>query len=114
MTLLSVRYGVPAVLVLLGVLCLFLAPDGTEAEGFALFTGAGVSVLLLNVLHRMGVSGEDDRDREEAARDYFSQHGRWPDEAPAAGRSWRLPQNVATPESEEAARREREGRPPKG
>jgi hypothetical protein len=34
------------------------------------------------VLFRIGVSGDKDRDREEEARDYFSAHGHWPDEAP--------------------------------
>jgi hypothetical protein len=28
----------------------------------------------------MGVSGDADRDREQEARDYFDEHGRWPDE----------------------------------
>ena len=30
------------------------------------------------------VTGRDDRDEEEAARDYFTEHGHWPDEAPSA------------------------------
>jgi len=36
-------------------------------------------VLLLNVLYRIGVEGDKERDREEEAREYFDQHGRWPD-----------------------------------
>jgi hypothetical protein len=36
-------------------------------------------VLLLNVLYRIGVQG----DREEEARRYFDEHGRWPDKQPA-------------------------------
>jgi hypothetical protein len=27
------------------------------------------------------ISGRHDRDREEAAREYFDEHGHWPDEA---------------------------------
>jgi hypothetical protein len=54
--------------------------DGTGAETWAVFTGAGVSVLLLNVLYRMGVEGDGDRDREERAREYFDEHGHWPDQ----------------------------------
>jgi hypothetical protein len=30
------------------------------------------------------LSGRDDRDKEEAAREYFDEHGHWPDEAPSA------------------------------
>jgi hypothetical protein len=101
-----VRYGIPALLVLAGVLCLFVAPSGSQAEGFALFTGAGLSVLLLNVLFRMGVSGDRDRDREEAARAYFAEHGSWPTDTESERRGWRLPENVATPESEARERSE--------
>ena len=75
-----VRYGVPAVLILAGFVCLFVAPGNLAAEGWALFTGAGMAVLLLNMLFRIGIEGERDRDREEAAREYFSEHGRWPGE----------------------------------
>lgn len=30
------------------------------------------------------ISGRYDRDKEEAAREYFDEHGHWPDEAPSA------------------------------
>ena len=29
-------------------------------------------------------AGNGDREAEEAARDYFTEHGHWPDEAPPA------------------------------
>jgi hypothetical protein len=48
--------------------------------------GVAGSVLLLNVLYRVGVSGDAERDREAEARDYFDEHGRWPDEQPPARR----------------------------
>ena len=87
MGLAAARYGIPAALILAGTLCLFIAPSGTEAEGWALFTGAGLAVLLLNALHRLGVDGDADRDREEAARAYFSEHGHWPGEGPPTPRA---------------------------
>ena len=40
---------------------------------------AATAVLLLNVLYRIGVQGDRERDREEEARRYFDEHGRWPD-----------------------------------
>ena len=103
---LFVRYGIPVLLIAAGFVCLAVAPESSRNEGFALFFGSGVSVLLLNVLYRIGVSGDRDRDREVEARDYFSEHGSWPDEDREAGRDrWNLPENVATPESEAAERR---------
>jgi hypothetical protein len=107
-----VRYGIPAVFVLAGLLCLLFAPGNLAVEGWALFTGAGLSVLLLNVLYRMGAQGDTERDREEEARAHFAEHGSWPGEEGQSGsRRWRLPEGIATPESEavERARRD-EGR----
>jgi hypothetical protein len=75
-----VRYGIPAVLILAGFVCLFAAPGNQAAEGWALFTGAGVAVLLVNLLFRIGVEGDRDRGREEEAREYFEEHGHWPGE----------------------------------
>jgi hypothetical protein len=76
--LIAVRYGLPAVVVLGGVIA--LAIDPSSWDGAAAVIGAGLSIALLNVLHRMGVDGDVDRDREAAARAYFDAHGRWPDE----------------------------------
>ena len=103
-----VRYGIPGILVLAGFVCLFAAPEGSQAEGFALFTGAGLSVLLLNVLFRIGVTGDRERDREDRAREHFAEHGSWPADEERPRRRWRQPENIATPESE-AAERERSG-----
>ena len=74
----AVRYGIPAVLVIAGVII-----SGTASlPAGALFISAGTAVLLLNVLHRMGVEGDKDRDKEDAARRYFDEHGHWPDQRP--------------------------------
>jgi hypothetical protein len=79
MTVNFVRYGIPALLVLAGVVAAMWDPEGTGLEAWAMLTGAAVAVLLLNVLHRIGVDGDVDRDREARARSYFDEHGRWPD-----------------------------------
>lgn len=108
------RYLVPGALVLFGVVYAIVDwPRGSDA--FSLFAGAGLALFLLNVLYRLGVEGDFDRDAEEAARDYFSEHGVWPDEQskkPREDRRWRLPDGVATPESEAAPQDGR--RPPHG
>jgi hypothetical protein len=49
------------------------------AAGVALVVVA-LTVWLLNWLYRLGVQSADDRDREERAREYFDEHGRWPGE----------------------------------
>jgi hypothetical protein len=75
-----VRYVLPAAVIFVGIVIFIADPSLIGLEGFVLFTAAGSSILLLNVLHRIGVAGEKDRDAEEEARRYFDEHGRWPDE----------------------------------
>jgi hypothetical protein len=79
-TLLAVRYVLPAVIALAGVIVLIFNRSINGLEGFAMGIGVAGSILLLNVLYRVGVSGDRERDEEEAARVYFDEHGRWPDE----------------------------------
>jgi hypothetical protein len=76
----AVRYVLPALVALAGVLVLILNRSINGLEGFAMGIGVAASILLLNVLYRVGVSGDRERDDEEAARVYFDEHGRWPDE----------------------------------
>ena len=72
-----VRYGIPlALFVTGGVVALTSGTVGLTAG--AMFISAATAVLLLNVLYRIGVEGDKERDREEEARRYFDEHGRWP------------------------------------
>ena len=80
MALLSIRYLLPAILVVVGFVILFVADDSLRWDGWAMCVGAGLALLLLNVLFRYGAKGDEERDAEEAAREYFGKHGRWPDE----------------------------------
>jgi hypothetical protein len=75
-TLNAVRYGIPAALFIAGMV---VWGSGSVAAG-AMFISASTAVLLLNFLFRIGVEGDKERDREEAARRYFDEHGRWPGE----------------------------------
>ena len=77
---LAVRYLLPLLLFLAGIVMLLIEPNSIGLEGFAMATGAALSVLLLNWLFRAGVRGDRERDAEEAAREYYVEHGRWPDE----------------------------------
>lgn len=49
------------------------------AAGVALVVVA-ITVWLLNWLYRLGIQSANDREREEEARRYFDEHGRWPGE----------------------------------
>jgi hypothetical protein len=77
---LAIRYVLPALLFLGGLVLLAIEPNTIGVEGLAMATGAALSVLLLNWMFRAGVSGDEARAREEAAREYFAEHGRWPDD----------------------------------
>jgi hypothetical protein len=82
----AIRYGIPGAILLAGVIVSAVGGRiGVEAG--ALFISAGTAVLLLNVLYRLGVEGDRERDREEEARRFFDEHGHWPDEAPSERRN---------------------------
>jgi ABC-type antimicrobial peptide transport system permease subunit len=85
MALHAVRYGIPLVLLVVGVIVSATAGGVGIAAG-ALFFSAASAVLLLNVLYRIGVQGDEERDREQSARHFFDEHGHWPDEPPSAAR----------------------------
>jgi hypothetical protein len=78
---LFVRYGIGWIMVVAGFVLLALNPGGLGVEGFSMSVGAGLSVLMLNWMFRLGVRGDHERDREEQARRYLQLHGHWPDEA---------------------------------
>ncbi len=78
-----VRYGVPGLIFLAG--CIVAAVDSDHQRGLeigAMLVGSAFAVLLLNLFFRIGAQGEADRDKEEAAREFFDEHGYWPDERP--------------------------------
>ncbi|MBV8944722.1 MAG: hypothetical protein JOZ95_04830, partial [Solirubrobacterales bacterium] len=61
----------------------------------------GLSVLLINFLYRLGVSGDKEREEEERARAYFDEHGEWPEEEERVrSRSWALARGVQTADDE--------------
>jgi hypothetical protein len=76
-----VRTWLPVAIIVAGLVA--AAASGfseTGLEGGALLVSAGLSVWLINLLYRIGVRGDRERDAEDRARAYFAEHGRWPDE----------------------------------
>jgi hypothetical protein len=81
MTLKLVRTWLPVAIILAGfALTVVTGFSETGVEGGALLVSAGLSVWLINVLYRVGVRGDRERDEEDQARAYFAEHGHWPDE----------------------------------
>ena len=74
------RYGLPALLVASGFVILFTVDNNARWDGWAMCVGSGLALFALNWLFRLGARGDAERDAEQAAREYFAQHGRWPDE----------------------------------
>jgi hypothetical protein len=74
----GVRYGIPAAMVIAGIVALVI---GGDAAGFGVvLIGSAFIVLLLNVLFRISIKSNDEREDEERARDTYEREGRWPDE----------------------------------
>lgn len=85
---------------LAGIVALVVGPIEDTLEGGCALIGAGIAIALLNVFYRVGASGKKERDAETAAREYFDEHGEWPEEEERPrGRQWKLPEGVDTPDS---------------
>jgi hypothetical protein len=54
-------------------------PDTLAAAGVSLVIAALI-VWMINWMFRMSVQSNREREREEEAREFFTRHGRWPDE----------------------------------
>lgn len=78
--LIFVRYVLPALIVVGGIVPLLVSDSKSALHGGLGIVGAGIAVWLLSYFFRVGASGELERDAEEAAREYFDRHGRWPDD----------------------------------
>jgi hypothetical protein len=76
------RYALPAVVVVGGLVVMALG-GANDLEGGAGIVSAGLAIYFINWLFRVGVEGEEERDAEEQAREYFDRHGHWPGEGPA-------------------------------
>jgi hypothetical protein len=78
-----VRLWLPLGIIAGGVVAIMATGGSVEGwEGGGAIIGAGLSVWLLNFFFRVGVHGDRERDAEDAAREFYTQHGYWPDEQP--------------------------------
>lgn len=73
-----VRYVVPAVVVIVGIVVMALGSE-SDLEGGGGIVSAGLAIYFINWLFRAGAAGDREREAEERAREYLDLHGRWPD-----------------------------------
>ena len=74
----ALRYVLPGVVVVAGIVVMALGGE-TDLEGGGGIVSAGLAIYFINWLFRMGASGDREREAEDAAREHFDRHGRWPD-----------------------------------
>ena len=81
--LLFMRYWLPAIICAVGLgYGISRNMDQSGLEAAVLGVAAGSSLWLITVLMRVGIRGDAERDAEAEARDYYDEHGYWPDERP--------------------------------
>jgi hypothetical protein len=100
-----IRTWLPGLIVALGIGLWIAHPTVETAVGSAGIVGAGIGIWMLNVLFRMGVQGDRERDDENAARKFFDDHGHWPDEGPPPGPAPRPHPQPAAPVRRRTPRR---------
>jgi len=72
-----VRWGIPLLLVVSGAIVVW----GTDVEGVGeALIAAAVCVWLANAMVRFAFRDSQDRDRDERNREFFDEHGYWPDD----------------------------------
>jgi|SRR2546430_2045952 len=83
------RWVLPVAIAVAGAVMIVIGHGrvSARADRDTVLSAAGVALLLvalivwmINWMFRMSVESNRDRDREEDARRYFEEHGRWPDE----------------------------------
>jgi hypothetical protein len=72
------RYGIPALVVLAGIVALGFGTQSSLIGGGSLI-GAGLAIWLIAWLYRVGVASDETREAEERARRFFDRTGRWPE-----------------------------------
>ncbi len=75
--LLLVRVTLPVSVFVVGVILVIVGGEIAQGAGVFLI-GSAVLGALANAYMRLGLQSNADREREEARRRFFDEHGRWP------------------------------------
>jgi hypothetical protein len=69
------------VIAIAGVIAIVIGHGHTAVAGAGVvLLGIALMVWMINWMFRMSVESNREREREEEARNYFAEHGRWPGE----------------------------------
>lgn len=79
-----IRLGLPALLAALGLGLIAFGGESAAGAGVVI-TGSAALVLLANAMLRFSLGETRDRDREQEAREFYGEHGHWPDEDAPSG-----------------------------
>jgi hypothetical protein len=83
-TLFAVRYVLPSLLCIAGLVLIVIEPHGATLHGGLGIIGAGLAAFLFSFFARISMTGDETRmKKEEDARAFFDEHGHWPDEDPS-------------------------------
>jgi hypothetical protein len=75
------RLWLPIGIAVAGLAAIVLGHGRTTLAGAGVgLVLVGLTVWLINWMYRLSVASNLDREDDERAREYFDEHGRWPDE----------------------------------
>lgn len=77
LALFALRYVLPVVVTIAGIVIMALGGEN-NLEGGASIVSAGLAIYAINWLFRIGSAGDREREQEQAAREYYAEHGHWP------------------------------------
>lgn len=70
-----VRYGLPGAILLAGLILIFAGSGSIASAAGEVLIGVSLMVYLVNVLARLAVASQGDREREQRARDQLTRSG---------------------------------------
>lgn len=72
------RYGLPIATAVAGIVIIVVGSGEIATTAGVVVIGVAFMVFIANVLARLTISSQDDRDREQEARETFIREGHWP------------------------------------
>jgi len=75
------RVWLPLAIAVAGIVAIVVGHGSTTlAAAGVVLLGTALMVWMINWMFRMSIDSNKEREQEERAREYFDEHGRWPDE----------------------------------
>jgi ACR3 family arsenite efflux pump ArsB len=75
------RVWLPLAIAIAGAVAIVVGHGSTAlAAAGVVLLGTALMVWMINWMFRLSIDSNKEREQEERAREYFDEHGRWPDE----------------------------------